>query len=150
MYTKTQGTERDFVRWFVPLTISSEPELKVLETVFFWFGNCQLPKGRGDVLELSFSQHRTTATGGAPISGLSSVIVGRRPRAVLQAAIRWWFYRGLWTHLHHGMLAAGIILFWLQRWYANFEKTFFQEEDFFKVDVRDLAHHELHKAPGSK
>ena len=35
MCQNTQSNERDFFRWFVPLTISNEPELKVLETVFF-------------------------------------------------------------------------------------------------------------------
>ena len=110
--------------------------------------------------------------GGASVSGLSSVIVqyslqalgggqalqehsegfrvGRRPRAVLQAAIRWVFYRGLWTHLYHGKLAAAFIFSWFRQWYANFETTFRKEEHFFKVDderERDLAHHELQKGP---
>ena len=40
--------------------------------------------------------------------------------------------------------------FWLRRWYANFKKTFYEEEHFFKVDERDLAHHELQRAPSSK
>ena len=34
MCENTQSNERDFFRWFVPLTIINEPELKVFETVF--------------------------------------------------------------------------------------------------------------------
>ena len=45
--TKTQGTERDFARWTFPLTISTETELKVLETVFFWFWKLPTPSGKG-------------------------------------------------------------------------------------------------------
>ena len=47
------------------------------------------------------------------------------------------------------MLAASIFFSWLRQWYANFEKTFFEEERFGKVDEkereRDLALHELQK-----
>ena len=169
---KTQGTQREFIRWFVPLTISNGPGFKVLETVFFWSGNCQLACGRGEKCwNSSFSQHRTTATRAASISCLSRFItqyslkaleggqalqkhfegfrVGRRPRAVLQAAIRRRFHRGLWTHLYLGKLAAGIIFFWLRHWYANFEKWFYKEEHFFKVDEGEISHTTNYKrAPG--
>ena len=57
-------------------------------------------------------------------------------------------HRRLWTELHSGKLAERIIFFWLWRWYADFEETFFDEERFVKVRRRrGLARHELRKGP---
>ena len=134
--------------------------------LFFWSGNCRLRWRRGDALQLSFSQHQTTATRGGFITQYSlqalegghslqehseGFRVGRRYRAVLQKGNRWLLCRGLWTHLYHGMLAAGIIFFWLRHWFANFEKTSREEERFGKVDERVFSHTTNYKrGPGSK
>ena len=55
---------------------------KFWKQCFAGLENCQLPQGRGDVLELSFSQHRTTATRGASISDLSGFITQHSPQAL--------------------------------------------------------------------
>ena len=92
--------------------------IKFWKQCFSGVRNCQLPLGRRDRLEPIFTQHRTTATRGASISGLDSFItqhslqtlegghalhehsegfrVGTRSRAVLQEGIRWWHYKRLW------------------------------------------------------
>ena len=45
MCENTQSNERDFIRWFVPLTISNGPEFKVLESVFFLVWKLPTPLG---------------------------------------------------------------------------------------------------------
>ena len=50
-----------------------------------------------------------------------------------------------------GKLVAGIIFFWLRRWYANFGKMFFAEEHFVKAEEGEDWHVTNYgRAPGSK
>ena len=60
-------------------------------------------------------------------------------------------FRDDYTQLHRGKLAERVILFWLWRWYADFEETFFEEERFIKVEEGEDWHAtNYERAPGSK
>ena len=82
---------------------------------------------------------------------LEGFCVGRGSRALLQKVSRRQFHRRLWTQLHCGKLVAGVIFFWLRRWYADFEKTFFSEKHFVKAEGGEDSHvTNYERAPGSK